>query len=46
MQSFFVPGNYTNILPTKDEKSDPPVCNIASKSFPVKNQLSQMKLID
>ena len=36
MQNFFVPGNYTNILPTKDEKSDPVVCNIASKSFPVK----------
>ena len=34
--SLFVPGNYTNILPTKDEKSDPPVCKIASKTFPVK----------
>ena len=36
MQRFFVPGNYTSILPTKDEKSGPPVFKIASKSFPVK----------
>ena len=36
IQKFFVPGNYTSILPTKDEKSDPPVFKIASKSFPVK----------
>ena len=32
---FFVPGNCTNILPTKDGKPDPPVYKIASKSFPV-----------
>ena len=32
---FFVPGNYTKILSTKDGKPDLPVCKIASKSFPV-----------
>ena len=31
----FLPGNYTNTLLTKDGKLDPPVCKIASKSFPV-----------
>ena len=33
MQSF--PGNYTNILPTKDGNPDSSVCEIASNSFPV-----------
>ena len=32
---FFLPGNYTKILPTKDGKPDPPVCKIAIKLFPV-----------
>ena len=36
MQTLFVPGNYTNILPTKDEKFDTPAWKIASKSFPIK----------
>ena len=30
---FFVPRNYTNILPMKDEKPNPTVCKIACKSF-------------
>ena len=41
----FLPGNYTNILPTKDENPDSLVCKTASKSFLYKNQLSQMKLV-
>ena len=31
----FLPGNYTNILSTKDGNPDLPVCKTASKSFPV-----------
>ena len=42
---FFLPGNYTNILPTKDGNPDSLVYKTASKSFLYKNQLSQMKLV-
>lgn len=28
-----LPDNYANILPTKDGKSKPPICEVATKSF-------------
>ena len=39
------PDNNKNILPTKDGKPTPLDCEIASKSFPDKYQLSQVKLV-